>query len=125
MENVLIDDTYIVMVDQCAVWRQKIYKRQSHLHMKDKIDETDKKQAQQQGDNLLRNLRKQYLRDIYTLSKSIKVLTLYPCQNSPLIKLQGKANFLPWLSNFPVKEVVIIKQVGDHLLHANIFVRCL
>ena len=43
MENVLIDDTYIVMVDQCAVWRQKIYKRQSHLYTKDKSDEADKK----------------------------------------------------------------------------------
>ena len=28
------------------------------------------------------------------------------------------------LSNLPVQEVVIIKQVGGHLLPANIFVRC-
>ena len=55
MENFMIDDTYIVMVDQCTVWRQKIYKRQNHLYTKDKSDEADKKRAQQQGDNLLSN----------------------------------------------------------------------
>ena len=70
MENVLMDGFSSVLADQCTVWRQKIYKRQNHIYTKDKSDEADKKRAQQQGDNLLRN--------------------------SPLIKLQGKTNFLPW-----------------------------
>ena len=44
-------------------------RRQNYLYTKDKTDEADRKRAQQQVDNLLRN--------------------------SPLIKLQGKTNFLP------------------------------
>ena len=52
MNNVVIDGISIVLVDQCTVWRQKIYKRQNHLYTKDKSDEADKKRAQQQGDNI-------------------------------------------------------------------------
>ena len=47
-----------------------IYRRQTYLVTKEKVDTAEEKRAQQQEDNLLRN--------------------------SPLIKLQGKTNFLPW-----------------------------
>ena len=84
----------IVLADQCTVWRQKIYKRQNHLYTKDKSDEADKKRSQQQGDNLLRN--------------------------SPLIKLQGKANFLPWFGG--VNELVdkLPKTCDEMLLYMTI-----
>ena len=55
MESVLIEGYNVVLADQCVVWRQMIYKRQNYFCTKDKTDEADRKPAQQQGDNLLRN----------------------------------------------------------------------
>ena len=78
MENVVIEGYNVVLADQCVVWRQMIYRRQNYLYTKEKADEADSKRAQQQGDNLLRN--------------------------APLIKLQGKTNFLPWFGG--VNELV-------------------
>ena len=54
-ENVLIGGYNVILADQCVVWRQMIYKRQNYFCTKDKTDEADRKPAQQQGDNLLRN----------------------------------------------------------------------
>ena len=70
MEDMLFDGYDVVLADQCVVWRQMIYRRQNYLFTKEKVDAAEEKRAQQQGNNLLRN--------------------------SPLIKLQGKTNFLPW-----------------------------
>ena len=78
MENDLIGGYNVILADQCIVWRQMIYRRQNYLYTKDKTDEADRKAAQQQADNLLRN--------------------------SPLIKLRGKTNFLPWFGG--VNELV-------------------
>ena len=68
MENVLIEGYNVELADQCVVWRLMIYTRQNYLYTKEKADEADRKRAEQQRDNLLRN--------------------------SPLNKLQGKTNFL-------------------------------
>ena len=64
------DGYAVVLADQCTIWRKMIYRRQTYMITKEKVDAAEEKRAQQQGDNLLRN--------------------------SPLIKLTGKTNFLPW-----------------------------
>ena len=55
MENDLIGGYNVILADQCIVWRQMIYRRQNYFCTKDKTDEADRKPAQQQGDNLLKN----------------------------------------------------------------------
>ena len=67
-----------------------IYRRQAYLITKKKVDVAEEKRAQQQGDNLLRN--------------------------SPLIKLQGNTNFLPWFGGVHQLVDKLPKTCDDMLL---------
>ena len=70
MDVMTLDGYEVALSDQCTALRLMIYRRQTYLFTKEKADVAEEKRAQQKGDNLLRN--------------------------SPLIKLTGKTNLLPW-----------------------------
>ena len=38
MEDMVFDGYNVVLADQCVVWRQMIYRRQTHLFTKEKVD---------------------------------------------------------------------------------------
>ena len=67
-----------------------IYGRQNYLYTKEKVDAAEEKHAQQQGNNLLRN--------------------------SPLIKLTGKTNFIPWFGGEHHLVYKLPKTCDDMLL---------
>ena len=91
MEDMILDDYEVVLTDQCTAWRQMIYKRKNYLFTKEKADVAEEKRAQQQGDNLLRN--------------------------SPVIKLTGKTNFLPWFIRDAIKDAKLMDKITLNMLN--------
>ena len=48
MDNMDFDGYEVVLDDQCSIWRQMIYRRQTYLITKEKVDAAEEKRAQQQ-----------------------------------------------------------------------------
>ena len=50
MDIMDFDGYEVVLADQCTIWRQMMYRRQTYMITKEKVDAAEEKRAQQQGE---------------------------------------------------------------------------